>query len=66
MTTITTPEEKEEVFTFLDSLREWGGVNMFGAGLYVQEAFEVNRREAQNLVSEWMRTFSERHPEPAQ
>lgn len=66
MTTITTPEEKEEVFTFLDSLREWGGVNMFGAGPYVQEAFEVNRREAQNLLAEWMRTFAQRHQKAQQ
>jgi len=53
---------KESVFEFLDDLRESGAVNMFGAGQFVQEAFDVDRREARTLVGEWMDTFSERHP----
>jgi hypothetical protein len=53
---------KESVFKFLDDLRESGAVNMFGAGQFVQEAFDVDRREARTLVGEWMDTFSERHP----
>jgi len=52
---------KESVFEFLDDLRESGAVNMFGAGQFVQEAFDVDRREARTLVGEWMDTFSERH-----
>jgi len=52
---------KENVFEFLDDLRESGAVNMFGAGQFVQEAFDVDRREARTLVGEWMDTFSERH-----
>jgi predicted oxidoreductase len=51
-----------EVFEFLDNLRESGKTNMFGAAPYVQEVFDLNKFEARYLVSEWMRTFSERHP----
>ena len=51
-----------EVFEFLDNLRESGKTNMFGAAPFVQQAFDLNKFESRYLVSEWMRTFSERHP----
>lgn len=53
---------KEMVFEFLDNLRESGAINMFGAGPYVQDTFGLDRREARDLVLEWMETFSTRHP----
>jgi hypothetical protein len=56
-----TTVDKEEVFFFLDTLRESGAVNMFGAGFYVQEEFNVSRREGKELVIEWMKTFGERN-----
>ena len=55
---------KKEVFEFLDGMRDWGGINMYGAGPHIQEAFGVSRQEARNLLSEWMKTFSERHSTP--
>lgn len=54
--------DKEMVFEFLDTLRESGAINMFGAGPYVQDAFGLDRREARDLVLEWMETFATRHP----
>ena len=54
--------DKETVFEFLDTLRESGAINMFGAGPYVQDAFGLDRWEARDLVLEWMETFSTRHP----
>lgn len=51
---------KEEVFRFLDSVRESGVINMFGAAPYVQESFDVSRNEAKTLLLEWMDTFAER------
>lgn len=50
----------EEVFPFLDSLRESGKINMFGAAPVVQEFFDLSKAEARFLVSEWMKTFAER------
>jgi len=52
---------KEDVFQFLDEMREWGGINMYGAAPHIQESFGVSRHEARNLLAEWMKTFSERH-----
>ena len=53
-------EKKERMFYFLDDLRESGACNMFGSGIYLQEMFGVNRREAKAIVLEWMKSFSER------
>jgi len=56
-------EEKpneEEVFNFLDSLRESGITNMFGAASYLIEAFNLDRRTARAFLSMWMHSFSER------
>ena len=54
--------DKEKVFVYLDNLRESGITNMYGAGAYVEAMFDVKRSEAIKLLSEWMETFSERHP----
>jgi hypothetical protein len=52
---------KEDVFMFLDDLRESGATNMFGAAPYIEEAFDVNRKDARALLLEWMSTYSDRH-----
>ena len=54
---------KEEIFIFLDNVRESGSINMFGAGPVVQEMFGLSRYEARDVVLEWMQTFSQRHGE---
>jgi DNA repair photolyase len=53
---------KEEVFEYLDGLRESGVTNMFGASPYIQEEFGLNKADARGLLMEWMNTFSQRHP----
>lgn len=53
---------KEKVFVYLDELRESGVTNMYGAGPYVEDAFDLDRRTARSFVVEWMETFEERHP----
>ena len=50
-----------QVFLYLDRLRESGIVNMFGARPYVEDEFGLGRREAKDLLIEWMETFDERH-----
>jgi len=52
---------KDDVFDYLDDLRDSGVTNMFGAGPYLEKAFDLNKKEARFLLTEWMRTFSERH-----
>ena len=54
-------EDREEMFEFLDDLRESGKTNMFGATPYVQQAFGLSLSDACEVLAEWMETFSERH-----
>lgn len=54
--------DRADVFQYLDGLRESGDTNMFGAGIYVEAEFSISRQTARDLVSEWMKTFDERHP----
>lgn len=51
----------EEYFEYLDQLRESGVTNMFGAGAYLKQEFDVSEREAREILVNWMETFSERH-----
>lgn len=55
--------DENEVFEFLDELRESGITNMFGARPYIVRKFHVESDEAGKLLTKWMRTFGERHPE---
>ena len=51
---------QHEVNVFLDVVRSSGVTNMFGAGSYIEEHFNVSKYEARDFLSEWMRTFSDR------
>lgn len=54
---------KEEVFEFLDDLRDSGVTNMFGATPYIVEEYpDMDKSTARALLSEWMNTYGERHP----
>lgn len=55
--------DKEKYFVYLDELRESGVTNMFGAAPYLEDEFDLDRKEAKAVLVEWMRTFNERHPE---
>jgi len=52
---------QDQVFAFLNMLRDSGKVNMFGAGPYVQEAFDFNRHQAKQYVLAWMKSYSDVH-----
>jgi len=54
-------DTKEEMFKYLDTLRESGETNMYGAGPYLREAFGLDRNESYTVLQEWMDTFAERH-----
>ena len=53
--------KQEQVNYFLDELRDSGSTNMFGAAPYIVEEFGVTRKEARDLLLNWMQTFEERH-----
>jgi hypothetical protein len=46
--------DKIRVFEYLESLRESGITNMFGAAPYIERVFDVPRKEAVSLLIEWM------------
>ena len=51
----------EDVFPYLDELRESGETNMFGAPKYVMEEFGVDKQMAFRVVDAWMNSFEKRH-----
>lgn len=44
----------KKYFDYLDSLRESGEVNMFGAAPYLAEKFGLEREEARKIVYKWI------------
>jgi hypothetical protein len=52
----------DEILQYLDELRESGDTNMYGAAPYVENEFDMDRKDARAAVSYWMQTFSLRHP----
>lgn len=48
----------EIYFEFLNDLRESGEINMFGAPRVLQDVFDLNKHDARDIVSAWMKTFS--------
>ena len=59
---IESDEELNKHLEFLDNLRESGVTNMYGAGGYIRDAFDVSRKESSEILAYWMKTFTERHP----
>lgn len=51
---------KNEIFEYLDNLRESGICNMFESPNYVQKLFGLTRYESRDIVKEWMSTFGQR------
>jgi hypothetical protein len=52
--------DKEEMFEYLDVLRETGVTNMFGAAPYLQQAFGINKNEAKTILLDWMKNYAVR------
>lgn len=48
-----------EEFTYLNRIRESGEVNMFGAAPYLEMEFDLDRREAKQVLMDWMQWVSE-------
>jgi len=48
---------EEEVFGYLDGLRESGITNMFGAAPYLIDKFGIDKRAAIDFLKKWMQNF---------
>lgn len=55
-------EHQEQIYQYLDRLRESGATNMFGAGPYLEAEFDFTPKEAKHWLVQWMASFSDRHP----
>ncbi|MCB8988116.1 MAG: hypothetical protein H6661_10255 [Ardenticatenaceae bacterium] len=53
--------DEDEVFDFLDTLRDSGVVNMFGARPYLQETFGFDQDTAADWLTRWMESYGSRH-----
>ena len=42
---------------YLESLRQSGVTNMFGAGVYLEEAFGLSKKDARKVLLEWMKSY---------
>lgn len=61
------PVERPEIVTedhllYLDNLRESGVTNMYGAGPYLADEFDLVKDYSYTILSYWMKSFAERHP----
>lgn len=43
---------------FLEDLRRSGATNMFGAAPYLESAFGLDRQEAREVLTDWMRNYN--------
>ena len=50
-------EMRDDVFEYLEVLRESGETNMFGAHKYVMDEFDINKSMAIKFISTWMETY---------
>jgi hypothetical protein len=49
----------QEHLEYLDELRESGETNMFGARPYLINEFGLDKREAAEILSYWMKSFGD-------
>lgn len=57
MATIT--KKEKEIFNYLNDLRLSGITNMFGAGSYIMDEFELDKNVAHEILRKWMDNFNE-------
>lgn len=51
----------EEMYEFLDDMRDIGLINMHAAPAYLQQAFPMSDIEARDVVRKWMDTYQARN-----
>lgn len=52
-----------EYYEYLDELRESGETNMWGAAPYLMAEYpDLTKKEAKEILLDWMGTFGDRHP----
>ena len=49
---------RNEVYIYLEQLRETGQTNMFGAGVYIQKHFELPKDKAIMYLTDWIKSYN--------
>lgn len=52
-------KEWMDYYIYLEELRESGITNMFGATPYLQEHFNLEKKQAREILSNWMQNYEE-------
>ena len=50
-------QNKNEVFLYLEAVRESGKINMFEAATFIQEEFECSKSMSKRYLSSWMKSY---------
>ena len=54
-----TTKQEQEVLSFLNILRDSGATNMLGAIPYIQDEFDLDKKESRRLLFLWMENFND-------
>jgi len=49
---------RNEVYLYLEKLRESGENNMFGAGVYLEKHFKLPKGKAREYLADWMKQYN--------
>ena len=54
-----TTEQEQKVLSFLNILHDSGATNMLGAIPYIQDEFDLDKKESRRLLFLWMENFND-------
>lgn len=49
---------KNKYWIYLENLRKSGVTNMFGAAPYLEKSFGLSRKEAQEILADWIKNYN--------
>ncbi len=50
---------RNEIYLYLEQLRETGETNMFGAGVYLEKHFKLPKGKAREYLADWMKQYNQ-------
>jgi len=53
-------EFQHDYFDYLVELRDSGVTNMWGAGPYLEDQFDLTKEEAKEVLVRWIKSFEEK------
>lgn len=49
--------EYKKYYIYLENLRRTGIVNMYGAGIYLENDFGLSHKDARHILAMWMKDY---------